>query len=211
MVMSGQRAIAMTSINDVANRSDLNDRALIVKLQVIPDDKRKTEGELRADFDKARPRVVGALLDVVAHGLLNLPTTNMNRLPRMADFALWIRACEDAIWSAGMHLAAYEANREESVDIVLDSDPVAAALRQLLQERAEFRGTCAALLAELAPRAGGDHVRRSQQWPRTPRGLSGQLTRLAPALRKIGISIERRQEGHAKERILRIAGRSENA
>jgi hypothetical protein len=177
---------------------------LIVKLQVIPDDKRKTEGELRAAFDKARPRIVGALLDVVAHGLLNLPTISMNRLRRMADFALWIRACEDAIWSAGMHMAAYEANREESIDIVLDSDPVASALRDLLKERSEFRGTCRALLAELAPRAGGDHVRRSPQWPRSPRGLSGQLTRLGPALRKVGINIERSQEGHTKERVLRI-------
>ena len=123
----------------------------------------------------------------------------------MADFALWMKACEDAIWSAGMHMAAYEANREESVDIVLDSDPVAVALRELIKERSEFRGTCAALLTALAPLAYGD-VRRSHQWPKTPRGLSGQLTRLAPALRKIGINIEKSQEGHARERILRIHG-----
>ena len=203
VLFDGQRPVALTSITDVADRSDLADRLVIIRLEVIPDEKRRPETELRRAFDAARPRILGALLDVVAHGILNLPNVRLNRSPRMADYAAWIRACETAIWQAGMHLAAYEANRGEAVDIVLDADPVATALRQHMRERSEFRGTCTALLADLTPLVG-EHVRRTS-WPKSPRGLGGQLTRLAPALRNVGITIERCQEGHAKDRILHIA------
>jgi hypothetical protein len=41
-------------------------------------------------------------------------------------------------------------------------------------------------LAELA----GDETTAKKQWPRLPHVLSGQLRRLAPALRKTGISVE---------------------
>lgn len=141
VLFEGQRPIAMTSITDVATRSDLADRALIVNLNVVPENKRKTEQELREAFDRARPAILGALLDVVAHGLLSFPTARMNRLPRMADFAQWIRACEEALWGAGMFMGAYDANREDAVDVVLDSDVVATALRQTLKGRSHFEGT----------------------------------------------------------------------
>ena len=204
VLFEGQRPVALTSINDVASRSDLADKLVIVKLEVIPDGERRPEQELRAAFEAARPSILGALLDVVAHGILQLPNTRLNRSPRMADYAVWVRACETAIWQAGMHLAAYEGNRTEAVDIVLDADPVATALRQMMATRSEFRGTHVALLAELTPLAGGDHIRRGPQWPKSPRGLSGQLRRLAPALRSAGITMEYSQEGHAKDRIVRV-------
>jgi hypothetical protein len=186
VLFDGQRPIAMTSITDVASRSDLADRTAIVDLPAIPEEKRKTESELRAAFDKARPRILGGLLDIVAHGLLKLPTTNMNRLPRMADFALWVKACEDAVWASGMFMAAYETNREDAVDIVLDSDVVAAALRRHLESRSTFDGTATELFDKLTT----DQNRRSKFWPNGGLALSGRLKRLAPALRKAGIAID---------------------
>ena len=123
VIFDGQRAIALTGISDVATRSDLADRSLLIPLTVIAADKRRPEAEIRADFERARPAILGAVLDVVAHGLLNLPTTRLNRHPRMADYAVWMRACETAIWQTGMHLTAYELNRAESSDVVLELRP----------------------------------------------------------------------------------------
>jgi hypothetical protein len=201
VIFQGQRPIAMTSITDVANRSDLADRLLIVRLEVIPDEQRRPEEELRSAFEAARPRILGALLDAVSHGIMQLPHTRLNRLPRMADYAVWVRACETAIWSAGMHLAAYENNRFDAVDTVLDSDPVAMALRQHMECRSEHTMTATELLAALSALVG-DHVRRGRQWPVSARGLSGQLTRLAPALRRVGITILHSRE--ADRRLIHI-------
>jgi hypothetical protein len=53
------------------------------------------------EFEPARPRILGALLDALAEGLRELPRVRLVRLPRMADFALWATACETALWPAG--------------------------------------------------------------------------------------------------------------
>jgi hypothetical protein len=203
VIFDGQRPIALTSITDVASRSDLADRLLIIRLEVILDTERRTESELHAAFDEARPRILGALLDVVAHGLMQLPQTRLNRLPRMADYATWVRACETAIWSAGMHMAAYEANRTDAVDVVLDTDPVAMALCQHMEGRTEYVTTATELLTVLGPLVD-EHVRRGHQWPGNGRALSGQLTRLGPSLRRVGIKVEHYREGGSGRRLLRI-------
>ena len=203
VIFDGQRPIALTGISDVATRSDLADRSLLIPLTVIAADKRRPEAEIRAEFERARPDILGAVLDVVAHGLLNLPTTRLNRHPRMADYAVWMRACETAIWQTGMHLTAYELNRAESSDVVLDFDPVATAIRNFMADKKEYQGTSTALLAEL--NAGVlDHVRRANAWPPSPNALSGRLTRLAPALRQVGISFDRTRGGKAGDRFLRL-------
>jgi len=132
----------------VANRSDLADRLVIVRLEVIPNGERRPEAELRAAFEAARPRLLGALLDAVSHGLMQLPHTRLNRLPRMADYALWVRACETAIWQAGMHMAAYEENRADAVEVVLEADPIAMALRRHMAHRPECTITATELLSE---------------------------------------------------------------
>jgi hypothetical protein len=50
-------------------------------------------------------------LDAVVHGLRSLDRVELDRLPRMADFALWATACETALWPAGTFVRAYAANR----------------------------------------------------------------------------------------------------
>ena len=61
VIFDGQRPIALTSITDVANRSDLADRLVIVRLEVISDKERRPEEELLAAFEAARPRILGGL------------------------------------------------------------------------------------------------------------------------------------------------------
>jgi hypothetical protein len=41
------------------------------------------------EFEIARPAILGAIFDAVVHGLRNSNRVQLNRLPRMADFALW--------------------------------------------------------------------------------------------------------------------------
>ena len=62
----------------------------------------------------------------LGEGLAELPRTKLDRLPRMADFALWATACETALWPAGTFWSAYCGNRDEAVEGVIDADPIAA-------------------------------------------------------------------------------------
>jgi len=106
-----------------------------------------------------------------------------------------------------MHMAAYDQNRADATEVVIDADPVATALRRHMEARPEWTGTATDLLGALTPLVG-EHVRRGRHWPASARGLSGQLTRLAPALRRIGISVEHSRQGHAGTRTLRMVRES---
>ena len=153
---------------------------------------------------KERPRILGVLLDAVVQGVKRLPETRLDKLPRMADFALWATACETALWPAGTFWSAYCGNRDEAVEGVIDADPIAAAVRVVMATRTEWTGTASDLLGALAE-AAGERVTKTKTWPDSPRALAGRLRRAAPFLRKIGIEISFGREGRARTRTIHIA------
>jgi hypothetical protein len=188
---------------DIVTRPDLADRAVFLTLEAIPEERRRPEAELWADFEAERPRLLGVLLDAVVEGLKRLPETHLPRLPRMADFALWATACETALWSAGTFWAAYCGNRDEAVEGVIEADPIAAAIRALMATRTEWTGTATELLGALGEMAG-ERVAKAKTWPDNPRALANRLRRAATFLRKIGIEIGFEREGRARTRVIRI-------
>jgi len=111
VLFQAARPIVFNGIEDVISRPDLADRAIFLTLRPIDERRRRPEKQLWRDFEIARPRILGSLLDAMAHGLRKLPTVHLERLPRMADFALWATACETAFWPAGTFARAYRANR----------------------------------------------------------------------------------------------------
>jgi hypothetical protein len=181
------RPVILTSIEDLAQRGDLLERAIVLRLPTIPDDKRRTEKDLLDEFARAKPLILGALLDAVATGLKNRGSVRLSRLPRMADFALWVTACEPALgWNEGAFLEAYCANLREGNELALDSSILTRPIREILESRYGWEGTAADLLDELK-RYVTEQTTRSRDWPKSPRGLAGKLRRLAPNLRRVGI------------------------
>ena len=110
-------------------------------------------------------------------GLRELPRVRLERLPRMADFALWATACETALWPAGTFARAYEANRRAAIEDAIDADPVAACVREIMAERSSWTGSAADLLRAGADRSRDDVSRGSPGWPKNPRALAGRLRR----------------------------------
>jgi hypothetical protein len=53
--------------------------------------------EIKNESPISLTRILGVLLDAVAKGLAELPRIKLDKLPRMADFALWATACETAL------------------------------------------------------------------------------------------------------------------
>ena len=133
-----------------------------------------------------------------------MPSTNLDRLPRMADFALWATACEGAIWNAGNFMNAYETNRDEAVASVVDADPVASAIRLLMAKRSKWAGTATDLLSALSI-VTEETIRKAKTWPTTPSALSGRLRRAATFLRQLGVQVEFDiREGRNRDRMIRI-------
>src|SRR5262245_56801205 len=197
------RPVILNCIEDIVTRPDLADRAMLLTLEPIPEERRRPEQELWAAFEKERPRILGVLLDAVVEGLKRLPETRLEKLPRMADFALWATACETSLWPARTFWTAYCGNRDEAVEGVIDADPIAAAVRAVIAMRTEWTGTASELLGALTE-AAGERVAKSEPWLDSPRALAGRLRRAATFMRKIGIEINFTKEGRARTRIIRI-------
>ena len=186
VLFDAARPIILNGIEDIVSRPDLADRAIFLTLEPIPEERRLPEQELWAAFEAERPRILGVLLDAMAKGLAELPRTKLEKLPRMADFALFVTACETALWPSGTFLSAYCDNLDDAVESVIDADPVADAVRALMVTRTEWAGTASELLGILTEIAG-ESVTKGNRWPASAGALSGRLRRAAPALRKIGI------------------------
>jgi hypothetical protein len=203
VLFDAARPVILNGIEDIVTRPDLADRALFLTLEPIAEERRRPEQELWASFEVERPRILGALLDAVAKGLAMLPQTRLDKLPRMADFALWVTACETALWPAGTFWSAYCGNRDEAVEGVIEADPIAAAVRTIMATRTEWTGTASELLGALGEMAG-ERIAKSKSWPDSPRALAGRLRRAATFLRKIGIGTGFEREGRARTRIIHI-------
>jgi len=207
MLFEASCPMLLNGIEDVIGRPDLADRAIILTLPPISNAQRRPEAELWSDFERARPGILGALLDVVAHGLTRRSDVHLTSLPRMADFALWSAACETALWPAGTIARAYRANRRAILESVIEADPVAACVRDLMASRNQWAGTASEFLQAVDKLQRQEALIRRPDWPRTPRALAGRLRRAQTSLRAVGIDIAFQREGRVGSRMIRIRGR----
>jgi hypothetical protein len=201
LLFAAARPVILNGIEDIITRPDLVDRAILLMLAPIAERQRRPEHALWREFGLARPHILGALLDAAAHGLQMLSRVRLKRLPRMADFALWATACESAFQAAGTLEAAYSNNRRDAIENIVDTDPVAALVRELMADRTHWTGSASDLLQVGANRPG---------WPKSPRALAGRLRRTQPFLRTLGIEIVFCREGRFGTRTIRITAIGEN-
>ena len=199
------RPCILNGIEDLATREDLADRCIFLNLPKIPDDRRMTETEFYALLDKWRPGIMGYFLDVLAGAMTNFASVRLDRLPRMADFAVWSAAAEGPLGlKDGAFMAAYNANREEGNAITLEASPIASHLMRFIDGlqsgKSEPRhtglwvsptwtGTPTQLLDEIEAIATDGDI-RGKRWPKSNRGLSQMLKRLVGNLDKAGFEVQ---------------------
>jgi len=112
IIFSARRPIILNGIDDIATRGDLQERSLLVSLPSIPDDERREENAFWAEFEAARPRIFGALLGAVSAALRGAEDVRLERMPRMADFAVRATAMEGYFgWEPGSFVEVYAGNR----------------------------------------------------------------------------------------------------
>lgn len=80
------RPVVLNGIAVVATRPDLIDRVIHVDMPTIPPEARKDDADTSAAWERDRPLVFGALLDLFADALRILPSVKLAHKQRMADF-----------------------------------------------------------------------------------------------------------------------------
>jgi hypothetical protein len=168
----GGRPIMFEGIANVVSKPDLQDRAIIMQLEDLAG--YKQERELDPEFERKRPAIFGALLDMMVRGLAMLPVTKLISPPRLADFAHWAVACGVQDFET-----LYAANRQNAINVMLSHDPVAKAVRVLVAKQ-KFTGDTEDLLDQIGP---------SIPEIKSTKKLSNELRRLIPALRSVGVDV----------------------
>ena len=185
VVLEFQRVLAMTTIDAGALAGDLAERLLTIELHTIPDSKRREEAELDRSYRTAHPAILASLFDLLGKVLRVLPEVTLTHRPRMADFAR-VLAAVDAVtgWDTQ---GSYQATAADAVADVLEGEPFARAIVDLVRA-AGPAGICMSAADILGKVATPEKLPR--RWPKDATRAGGQLKRLAPALRAIGIDVD---------------------
>jgi len=191
-IFTFQKCLALNGINNVANRPDLLDRAILVELSRIEENKRRELSELMADFEKDLPYILGGVIDTLSKAMSLYPTVKLDTLPRMADFARWGYAIGEALGGLGNEfLEQYNANQGKRNIEVLNTDIVATLVVAFMKDRAEWSGLISELynqLSAMAPQYGINS--KGKEFPTVPNVLSRRLNGLKSNLQEAGISFK---------------------
>lgn len=205
LLISGPHPVIINGLLNAINRSDLADRAVIIPMSRIAPEQRRSAGELWSLFESRRSQIFGALLDHMACGLRRLPHVQLQRLPRMADFALWAVACEAS--APGVFIRAFESAAVEANEAVAESDSVVVAIAAFMMKGKSWSGTAAELLRVLSNHDRAEAVPSAwKTWPRDPSSFGKRLRLGTPVLRKMGIEVViGRASDHGRTRTIALS------
>jgi hypothetical protein len=203
-IFEAQRPVVLTSIEEIASRCDLLDRSIVLTLPPIPEKDRKPESKLLADFEAARPKLLGSLLTALSGAMALVGGVQLQVLPRMADFAILGEAVGKTLrWPEAAFQEAYRQNRRLASEIALDGSVLVPHLVELVR-REPWQGAAGELLQALRTLAGD--AAGGREWPASPRGMTGAIRRLAPALSSAGLVVEFERSGRQRRITIRSGG-----
>ena len=190
-----KRPTVINTISFIPTRQDLLDRSVMVFVNHIKPEERKTMKELWDSWQQDRPLIFGALCRAVSAALKNYDQVDEESLPRMADFAKWVIAAEDALpWKKGLFAEILENTRITMVEDTIEAEPVAMSILNLMADKDSWCGNASELLDALNNcNAQGNH--KYPEWPKIPNQLTRKIGRVSAFLREKGVLIEKRHSG----------------
>jgi hypothetical protein len=191
VVYNFKRAIILNSINLPSARPDLLDRSILIRLERIPWEAKRTEKELWSQFNIVKPKLFGAILDTLSKVMAIKPQIELRALPRMADWAMWGYAVAEALGIGGpAFMEVYTRSIKAQNEEVLAGHPVAQALLAFMEGKKEWQGSFPDLYDKLFKEAEKLNMARSKAWPATPQSLSRKLNTLRANLEDTGFALE---------------------
>jgi hypothetical protein len=97
-----------------------------------------------------------------------------------------------------------------AIEDLIDVDPVAALVREIMANRTTWTGSASELLRMGADLADHSILRGGPGWPKNPRALAGRLRRAQTFLRTLGIEMTAGRAGRAGTRTITIRTDREN-
>jgi len=181
-----KRPVILNGINEIVTAQDLIDRSIIIELPSISEEYRKTELEIKENFNNEKPKILGGMLDALVSVLQKLPHVRLAKKPRMADFANLGVALEKTLnWEADSFMQAYSSHQMEAKIAALEHCPIIMAVVEYVEEQGVYEGSYGHLYQKLTDR----YKSRNSGWPQSAKGLAEAIKRQLPALRVLDIEV----------------------
>lgn len=189
------RPILLNGIDEVVTRGDLLSRALKVTVPPIYRRDRDTKANLDRRMADIRPRFFGGICTALAEALAR-PHHDAGDLPRMADFANFIDAAQDAFPPQLPRLIEAMAILHDRLahDRAASSGVASALLKAVEVNCGRLEGDMKTWLKSLA-----EHRAEGTDWPENERALASDIQRVTPVLLHLGLEV-RRDGQHPKTR-----------
>lgn len=188
-VVSVRRSFILTSIKSLIEHGDLVDRSVV--FEPMPITEYRPESALDADWLTSQPRALGALLDLAAAVLAELPSVRQSweGRERMADFAQICQAMDQSRGSST--LSRYRQKIAEGIQSSAETDPFTVHIIDLAN--GNWSGSAAALYGTYHGRLD----RGTDAWPKSPAMVGRRIERIRGILRKTGVQVSyvRRKTG----------------
>ena len=185
--------IILNGITPTVDQADLLERSIFYELPKIGKTERMTDDEFKNRLDEMRPYVVGQALQTIQKAMLILDQVKQeakNKLPRMADFAIWGEAISRVLGNKPHEFLNAYCDRLEISNLVLsDEKPLVRLVAGVLPDsEAEIEMTTADLFEKINPE--DDHGKRNKELPANIREFGRQLKQIAPMLRSMEIEVK---------------------
>lgn len=192
--------IVINSLDIITKRPDLMQRAVLLELEPIKPEKRKTQKEVMTTFEKLLPEILGAIFNAIQK-VLAMGEIELSALSRMADAEEW-----GAKFAVALGVGADEyqkmlfANQQSVIDAVSFGNPVIFTVVELMHNRENYNSpsqnfytTCYNILKQKAT------PNELAQFPKNASTLSRALNGLEENLKAFGITYEKENVGPYKE------------
>jgi hypothetical protein len=191
VIYAFRRCVGINGVNLAARKPDLLDRSLLIRLERIPATKRKPMRVLAAQFEAARPAILGGIFDILSASLRLGADTQLTDVPRMADFAERGCAIAEALgYGAQAFLDAYAANIREQHLAAVQEHAVAAAILAFMEGQVSWRGSPSSLLAELEKVAFREKINtKARSWPASASAFMRRLNEVKTNLAEVGVEM----------------------
>ncbi len=195
--------IIANGIEDLGQRGDLLDRTIVLDLEPIPEAERRTEKEMQAAIDENRSKLFACLLDMTVAGLNTIESIDLEKPPRMADFAEWACACLGG--AAKRFIEIYtDVRKNTSIDLAeMNRLPAAIYSFVMNREGKRWEGSASLLLAELNRITGIMSGHEPGDWPNAPEKMGSELRRFSQALESKGIRTAYKRS-HGGKRVISL-------
>lgn len=184
-----KHAVIINSITPPIIRDDLLDRSIIMKLLRIDPQARKTEQELKVEFEKDKPHILGGIFDALSSAMAIYQYVELEVSPRLADFAKWGYAVAEALGESGdQFIEDYFRNVDTQNESVANNNVLCQSVLTLMAEQHSQCKSVAETHGDLKRIAGEDAKART--FPKLPHNLRNHLDQLKSTLLEYGISYE---------------------